>query len=107
MDTLTPGVCAARSDVGGPCVPFVPDFTVTGCATGLDCVAGHCAMPPASGACGPNGDCAPGSFCSASSLTCTPQVPAGAPCTDSSQCAGGATCVNAVCTVLDCAEPAP
>jgi hypothetical protein len=103
---VTPGTCASPLDVGGACVPMTGEVAVTGCATGLDCVGGHCAVPPTSGPCGPQGDCKTGFFCTYTG-SCAAQKPAGAPCGQDAECAGHAGCASGVCKSLDCIEPSP
>jgi hypothetical protein len=94
---VTPGTCRHPNEIGGACTEFRGALTVTGCATGLECVGGACAMPPTIGPCGPSAGCAPGNYCNPE-LRCVPQDPDGTACIGgiANQCAGGG-CRNGLC----------
>jgi hypothetical protein len=76
-----PGTCSPPSDAGGSCTAA----DITGCAAGLDCVAGKCAPPPASGPC-PGGECLEGTaFCDAAGQ-CQKLKADGAACAEAKEC---------------------
>ena len=86
---IVPGVCGALSDEGGPCVAAGPGINTDagaqyqdGCKLGLNCVAGVCTRPPASGACSPLAlPCdVTVAFCDATTNTCQPTIPLGGSC---------------------------
>lgn len=77
-----PGTCLPPAEVGSSCNGAAD---VNGCATGLNCVSGRCAMPPTSGPC-VNGACLRGeAFCDAAGK-CQALKAAGAACADGSEC---------------------
>jgi hypothetical protein len=91
--------------VGGSCVraPAEGAACLAGafCARGLDCDAAVCRRLPATGeAC--TGDCAPGAYCSATSV-CVPELAVGAACTEEDICGSG-ECGRDGCTVENCAS---
>lgn len=80
---LKAGTCAAPGDLGAGCSA---SSDVTGCASGLDCASGACAMPPGPGQPCFNGSCLRGTaFCDAGNH-CVALFADGTACTDSSQC---------------------
>ena len=81
---LQPGACAAPGDVGAACAA---GRDVTGCARGLNCSGGACALPPGPGNPCFGGGCIDGAWCDAAGR-CQAQGSDGAACTQDVQCAG-------------------
>ena len=99
----TPGTCSAPGDVGAPCSV---DAGITGCADGLDCVSGKCALPPSSGPC-VDGECLDGAAFCDSAGQCQPIGANDASCTTSKQCQSGFCNAAGKCAQLAgaCHEP--
>jgi len=76
------GTCSAPSDVGGACTTGAG---ITGCAQGLDCVNGKCALPPSTGPC-VDGECLDGTAYCDSAGQCQSLKPDGAACADGKEC---------------------
>ena len=88
-----PGVCSAPGDVGAACTASAD---VSGCAEGLNCKGGLCALPPNPGQSCFSCVCADGAYCDAdpAAASCDPAAKCkavladGQTCTRSDQCAG-------------------
>jgi hypothetical protein len=79
--SLTPGVCSTPADVGGAC-----GSGISGCAEGLVCASGKCALPPASGPCAGGTDCLDGvAYCDAAGQ-CQALKADGTACADKVEC---------------------
>jgi hypothetical protein len=83
------GTCTQPSDVGGPCSE---EAQITGCAAGLLCQCGQCAIPPSQGPC-IQGLCEIGvAYCDTTSNTCDPVKAQGAACSQPIECAPHLEC---------------
>lgn len=101
------GTCTAPVGVGGSCIPPDPNgYLDSGCLFGLACVGGTCAVPPASGPCGPDitMPCDESHFCDEATSNCLPLRANGAGCNDPSQCFSG-NCFLGNCAVLAACMP--
>jgi len=79
----TPGTCTPAGDEGAPCVAAA---SINGCAGGLVCAGGSCALKPVSGPCSAQDDCrARAAFCSAAGQ-CQALKAAGAACVQAYEC---------------------
>jgi hypothetical protein len=79
----TPGTCTPAGDEGATCFTAA---SITGCAGGLVCGGGRCALKPISGPCSVRDDCRPhAAFCSAAGQ-CQALKAAGEACVEAYEC---------------------